>query len=43
MLPGIRAWAEGRVERLRRHCSAEGLQEALAVGLLSGPNSKSPG
>lgn len=36
-------WAERRVEALRRHCSAEALQEALADSSLFGPNPKPPG
>ena len=39
----FRQWAEQRVERLRRHCSAEALQEALANSPLFGPDPKPPG
>ena len=36
-------WAEQRVEVLRRHCSAEALQEALIDSPLFGPNPMPPG
>jgi hypothetical protein len=39
----FRQWAERRVESLRRHCSAEALQEALADSPLFGPEPKPPG
>lgn len=35
-------WAERRVRHLRRQCSAEALQEALADSTLFGPNPKPP-
>ena len=35
-------WAERRVQQLRRQCSAEALQEALADSTLFGPNPKPP-
>lgn len=36
------AWAEHRVEELRRHCSAEALQAALIDSALFGPTPKPP-
>lgn len=35
-------WAERRVQQLRRQCSADALQEALADSTLFGPNPKPP-
>lgn len=38
----FRQWAKRRVESLRRHCSAEALEEALADSSLFGPDARSP-